>query len=94
MPFVELVLGVYLLTNLTPSFSRLAAAIVFLAFAAIQIIALARGLEIDCGCFGSSHDKPISVLDAALNVGTAAILLFYWWLEFRSPSQNCETATT
>lgn len=78
MPYVELLLGVYLLANLNPSFSRLMTALVFFAFAILQITALARGLEIDCGCFGTSNDKPISSTAAMLNLAVAITFFVYW----------------
>ncbi|MDG4829247.1 MauE/DoxX family redox-associated membrane protein [Solwaraspora sp. WMMD1047] len=58
LPFVEIALGVLLLLGLA---SRLAAGIsaaLLVVFIAGIVSAWARGLAIDCGCFGSGGELP------------------------------------
>lgn len=52
LPFLELVLGVLLLAGLGTRLVAIASGIVLLAFIAGVAQSWARGLTIDCGCFG------------------------------------------
>lgn len=52
IPFLELALGVLLLIGLGTRLTALVSAIVLIAFIAAVVQAWARGLSIDCGCFG------------------------------------------
>lgn len=52
LPWLEMTLGAFLILGLFVRFSALATAILFLAFLFGMVQALARGLAIDCGCFG------------------------------------------
>jgi hypothetical protein len=53
-------------------------ALLFAVFLSAQILALSRGLEISCGCFGTS-DKPIGPPSIALAAGglTTSVLGFF-----------------
>ncbi|MFF0654204.1 MauE/DoxX family redox-associated membrane protein [Micromonospora tulbaghiae] len=53
LPFVELALGVLLLAGLATRFSAGVSAALLVVFIAGIASAWARGLAIDCGCFGS-----------------------------------------
>ncbi|MGH3859948.1 MauE/DoxX family redox-associated membrane protein [Actinokineospora sp.] len=52
MPFLELALGVLLLVGLGTRLSATLSMLVLLAFIAAVAQSWARGLSIDCGCFG------------------------------------------
>ncbi len=52
LPFVEIVLGLLLASGLFPRVVAAAAATVLLVFVAAVVSVAARGLSIDCGCFG------------------------------------------
>lgn len=52
LPFVELTLGVLLLAGLGQRFTAVASAVLLAGFVAGIGAAWARGLRIDCGCFG------------------------------------------
>ena len=52
VPFLELALGVLLLTGLGTRLVAVVSAVVLLAFIAAVAQSWARGLTIDCGCFG------------------------------------------
>ena len=63
LPTVELVPGLMLMffaSHRATGF--LTSCVLFCFFAAIQIQALVRGLNISCGCFSSSSDNPINWL--------------------------------
>jgi hypothetical protein len=74
LPFVELGIGLYLLVGLFVRGTAIAGTLLFIAFLAAQIQALARGLTLDCGCFGpiaQSTVGPLTILrDAALGIPT------------------------
>ncbi len=52
MPFLELALGVLLLVGLGTRLTAVLSGLVLLAFIAAVAQSWARGLTIDCGCFG------------------------------------------
>lgn len=56
LPFVELALGVLLLLGLATRLTAGVSAVLLTAFVAGIISAWARGLAIDCGCFGGGGD--------------------------------------
>jgi putative oxidoreductase len=72
LPYLQLTLGVALVV--APRLWRSAlwmTAVLFSVYATMQIVTLARGLNISCGCFGPSSDNPIGVMSLALAVGCA-----------------------
>ena len=52
LPFLELVLGLLLLTGIAVRPTAVATAALLAVFVAVVASAAARGLSIDCGCFG------------------------------------------
>lgn len=52
LPYVELLAGVLLLINVRVKPAALLAALLNTAFIVVLLSVLARGLNIDCGCFG------------------------------------------
>jgi uncharacterized membrane protein YphA (DoxX/SURF4 family) len=56
LPYLEIALGVLLLIGLATRLAAVLSAIVLVAFIAGVISAAARGLSIDCGCFGGGGD--------------------------------------
>jgi len=80
LPFLEIFLGLYLAAGLFVRASGLAGTILFAIFLAAQVQALARGLKLDCGCFGvlsKSTVGPWTLLrDMALGIPTFLMLAF------------------
>ncbi|MEM9366809.1 MAG: MauE/DoxX family redox-associated membrane protein [Planctomycetota bacterium] len=60
LPYVLLTVGTCLCLGLLPRVSSRCALILSLAFVILQVAVLARGLEIDCGCFGQVS-SPVSL---------------------------------
>lgn len=58
-PWIELILGLSLLVGLWPRASALGISFLMGLFLVAGILALARGLKIDCGCFGDND--PLTV---------------------------------
>ena len=63
LPWVELLLGLWLITGRWLRISASAASLVLLSFFVVLVRAYAKGMQIDCGCFGSGD--PISPLTLA-----------------------------
>ncbi len=56
LPYLEIALGLLLLVGLATRLTAVLSAVVLVAFIAGVISAAARGLSIDCGCFGGGGD--------------------------------------
>jgi uncharacterized membrane protein YphA (DoxX/SURF4 family) len=80
IPWLEIIVGACLLSNLLIRGSTLLAGIMSLGFVVAQIYAVAQGLTIDCGCFGSSHGSPNTV--GAVSIAKTLLLCIASWLAF------------
>ncbi|HET6452069.1 MAG TPA: MauE/DoxX family redox-associated membrane protein [Spirochaetia bacterium] len=80
LPFVELGVGVYLAIGLLVRGAALAGTLLFALFLAAQAWAMAKGLAIDCGCFGPAVESTVSPLtvirDFCLGIPTFFMLPF------------------
>jgi uncharacterized membrane protein YphA (DoxX/SURF4 family) len=56
LPFLEIVLGVLLITGLATRISAVASGVLLVAYIIGIASVWARGLRIDCGCFGGGGD--------------------------------------
>ena len=79
LPFLEVGLGLYLAVGLLIRPAALLGCVLMVAFIAAMAQAWARGLSLDCGCFGtlSVHRVGLGTIlrDAALGLPTFAIAL-------------------
>lgn len=76
LPMVELAVGGWMLTDMARTLVSIAAASLFLTFAAAIMINLIRGRsQIACGCFGADDTTPLSPSHVYVNVGLASIAL-------------------
>lgn len=75
LPYLEVLLGLYLLAGLFTKASAWATNGLMVLFLLALVQGALRGLEIDCGCFGSSADgdPPSLWLAAARDVGLLAL---------------------
>ncbi len=80
LPFVEIGIGLYLAAGLFVRGSALAGTLLFAAFLGAQGYAWARGLALDCGCFGTAVQTavgPLTMLrDFSLGVPTFLMAAF------------------
>jgi len=80
LPFVELFVGVYLLIGLLTRMAGIAACVLMVLFLIAQGQAWARGLSLDCGCFGTlTHERVgfITILrDVALGLPSLVMALY------------------
>jgi uncharacterized membrane protein YphA (DoxX/SURF4 family) len=88
LPFLELVLGLLLLTGIAVRPTALATAVLLGVFIAAVASAAVRGLSIDCGCFGGGGPVPPGqTAYAAEIVRDLALLAAAGWLVARPQSR-------
>lgn len=82
MPFVEIVVGVFLLTGFMTRFAAVFGTLLMVAFIIGIISVWVRGISIDCGCFGGGGavTDPSYGMDLARDV---ALLALVGWLLVR-----------
>jgi len=75
LPYLEVLLGLYVLVGLFTRFSAWATNALVIIFLLALVQGALRGLEVDCGCFGSSADGEGGnlLLAAARDVGLLAL---------------------
>ena len=80
LPFFEIALGVYLAVGLFVRGTALVGTLLFAVFLAAQISAWARGISLECGCFGTlapASVNPLTILrDLGLGIPTFLMLAF------------------
>src|SRR5271157_2922803 len=80
LPFFELAIGLYLASGLFVRGTALVGTLLFAVFLAAQVSAWARGINLDCGCFGSLVQTtvgPLTILrDFSLGIPTFLMLAF------------------
>jgi uncharacterized membrane protein YphA (DoxX/SURF4 family) len=80
LPFLELALGLYLAAGLFIRGTALAGTLLFAVFLIAQAWAFARGITLDCGCFGTAVQTnvgPLTMLrDFSLGIPTFLMLAF------------------
>jgi uncharacterized membrane protein YphA (DoxX/SURF4 family) len=69
LPFVELFVGAYLLVGLLTRVAAIAACVLIVLFVIAEAQAWARGLSLDCGCFGALTHERVGVWTIARDIG-------------------------
>jgi putative oxidoreductase len=75
LPWCELAAGLLLVFGVWVRASAIVAALFFAAFTAAIISALARGLDIECGCFGTDSGSRTGMKALAIDVALLALAL-------------------
>lgn len=80
LPWIEVALGLMLLTGFLLRWAAPAASVLLLAFYGAMIHAYAAGGGIDCGCFGAGEAVSIKTLlrDGALVAGALVLSVVVW----------------
>lgn len=80
-PWVEILCGVLLVTGLRARVGAILTILLNLVFIAAMVSAIARGLEIDCGCFRQgAKDPPLLAIGRDLGfIVMAALVLWQDW---------------
>ena len=73
LPWVELVAGVSLVIGLRARAGAVITTSLMAVFTLAVIAAVAKGLDIDCGCFGTSDGQAVGLTKIAQNFGMLAI---------------------
>lgn len=68
VPVLELVVAAALLTGIHARGAALLAGGMLLTFAGAMVQAMARGIDLDCGCFGSALEMQVSGFTVARNL--------------------------
>ncbi|MFP4156699.1 MAG: MauE/DoxX family redox-associated membrane protein [Opitutales bacterium] len=76
LPWLEVVLGIGLLTPWLKLACKLAMAGLLLLFIGLHTSAWARGLDVNCGCFGLSEESPDYLWWILRNLGLLALCGF------------------
>lgn len=80
LPWIEILLGLFVLAGLFLQFSAAASATLLLLFLAVMGQAKARGLPIDCGCFGpGGAGDGVGWLDLIRDLPLLAIAVWLAW---------------
>jgi putative oxidoreductase len=79
IPWLELIIGLFILLGIFVKESALLGGILMVLFIAAIGIAVGRGLDIECGCFGTKDGSRVGLLKIIENL---FILLGFIWLTF------------
>jgi uncharacterized membrane protein YphA (DoxX/SURF4 family) len=92
VPWLELLCGVFLLAGYMIRGSSLIASILLCLFTFAILSAMARALNIDCGCFGGAYRAPVSWTRVGEDLGLLVLALYVYIVSSRSAGQH-EPAT-
>ena len=76
LPWIELVAALALILNIRARSGALVVTGLLAGFTVAIIVALVRGLDIECGCFGTSDASRVGLVKIAQNLG----LLVLGWI--------------
>ncbi|MBF0227264.1 MAG: DoxX family membrane protein [Desulfobacterales bacterium] len=88
LPWVELVLGILLIFNIWMPGTIFISTGLLMIFITAIIFNLARGLDINCGCFSTSADDPMSALTMLRDFSFIIPAFFLLFITFKSKSLN------
>jgi uncharacterized membrane protein YphA (DoxX/SURF4 family) len=80
LPPLELFAGIALIVGVLDAGASVVVFSLMVVFTAAVGTALARGLDISCGCFDTEGGPKVGVAKLAENVGLTAVA---WWVAFR-----------
>ena len=79
LPWIELVAGVCVLTGFWLRSGALLIAVMTVMFFIVILSALARGLNIECGCFGTNAGKTIGLQTLAIDFAFFCLAALLIW---------------
>ncbi|WP_305044593.1 MauE/DoxX family redox-associated membrane protein [Geoalkalibacter sp.] len=81
LPYIEVLAGVLLIVNQRVRPAALVIGGLNLVFIVALISVMARGLDIDCGCFRPDADNKTSAAEALVrDLGIMVLVVLTWWL--------------
>jgi uncharacterized membrane protein YphA (DoxX/SURF4 family) len=75
LPWVELVAGLALVTGVRARSGAAIASMLMAAFTVAVLIAMARGLDFECGCFGTADSTRVGLVKVGQNVAMLILAL-------------------
>jgi putative oxidoreductase len=94
LPYIEFLAGVLLFLNLRVRPALVVIGAMTACFMAALVSALARGLEIDCGCFDPAGGSDVTAGVALMrDGGLVALMALIWWLRGRTPVRPAGSGT-
>lgn len=80
VPFVELLVGLYLAVGLLTRVAAAVGCVLMALFLAAQAQAWARGLSLDCGCFGTLAEERVGLVSILRDVGLGlpSLVMLLW----------------
>ncbi len=83
LPFLELFTGILLLFGVFPKENAFVITLLLAIFTLMVLIAIIRGLDINCGCFGTAHAEKVGAVKIIQNV----ILIFIGTIIYKSKKE-------
>ena len=68
-PWIELVAGILLIFGISVKENSAILSVLLVIFIAAIVISLFRGLDIDCGCFGTVDGAKVGIVNILENIG-------------------------
>lgn len=75
LPWLEVAAGILLLFGISVKENSAIIGTLMIFFTVIVLIALLRGLDIDCGCFGTSDGQKVGLVKIIENIGLIILSL-------------------
>lgn len=88
VPWLELLCGVFLIAGYLVRGSSLMASILLCLFTFAILSAMARALNIDCGCFGGAYRTPVSWTRVGEDLGLLVLALYVFAFSSHGSEQN------
>ncbi len=89
LPWFELLVGVLFIFKINVKENIVIIGILLLTFNLLIAIAILRGLNIDCGCFGTSYGVKVGILKLAENFGLFLICCYLYYFS-KDTQNNCD----
>ena len=84
LPWIELIAGLSLILAIRPRAGGLVSTTLMVVFLAAVGLAVARGLDIECGCFGTTDGANVGLAKMAEN----SALLIMAWISMQMPDRG------
>ena len=68
LPWIEVVTGLFLFFGISVKENSLIISVMIIVFILAIVISLGRGLNIDCGCFGTSSGTKVGIIKLVENI--------------------------
>jgi uncharacterized membrane protein YphA (DoxX/SURF4 family) len=79
LPWIEVVAGLLVLLGWWMRASLIVIGAMLVVFVAAISAALARGLDISCGCFGSSKGRRVGLITLVQDIVFLVMIAWLWW---------------